>query len=109
MKSWLNTEAPLVGRDETPDLSPGAFRVENGTFSTLKSDTFGYGGVLNWPHQYLELPWRAKVALHYNTSENFVPASTASINTGGRSRRRGARARITVSRSTSGKTRWWLA
>lgn len=75
VRSWLNTEAPLVGLDEVADLSPGAFRLENGTFSKLKSDTFGYGGVLNWPNWFVKLPWRARVAFHYNTSENFVPAT----------------------------------
>lgn len=75
VKTWLNTEGPLIGLDEIPDISPEGFRVENGTFSKIKSDVFGYGGVLNWPNQLIRLPWRAKVALHYNTSENFVPAT----------------------------------
>ncbi len=75
VKTWLNTEAPLVGPDEIADVSPEAYRVENGTFSRIKSDIFGYGGVLNWPTQWIKLPFRGKVAFHYNTSENFVPAT----------------------------------
>jgi hypothetical protein len=75
VKTWLNTEAPLVGLDEISDISPGAFRLENGTFLKTKSHVFGYGGVLNWPRQLIKLPWGANVAVHYNTSRNFVPAT----------------------------------
>jgi hypothetical protein len=75
VKTWLNTEAPLVGLDEISDISPQAFRLENGNFLVTKSEVFGYGGVLNWPRQFFELPWKANVAVHYNTSENFVPAT----------------------------------
>ena len=75
VKTWLNTEAPLVGLDEISDVSPGAFRLENGTFLETKSSVFGYGGVLNWPRHLVELPWKANIAIHYNTSENFVPAT----------------------------------
>jgi hypothetical protein len=64
-----------VGLDEIPDISPEGFRVEDGTSSTLKSDVFGYGGVLNWPRTLIKLPWGANIAVHYNTSENFVPAT----------------------------------
>src|SRR5690606_33725164 len=35
----------------------------------------GYGGVFNWPRQWFELPLQANIAFHYNTSENFVPAT----------------------------------
>jgi hypothetical protein len=31
--------------------------------------------VLNWPNQWIKLPWGAQVAFHYNTSENFIPAT----------------------------------
>lgn len=75
VKTWLNTEAPLIGLDEIADVRPESYRVENGRFSRIKSDIFGYGGVLNWPRQIVRLPWRANVAFHYNTSENFVPAT----------------------------------
>lgn len=75
VKTWLNTEAPLIGLDELADISPGAWRVENGTFLKIKSGIFGYGGVLNWPRQLIKLPAGMNVALHYNTSENFVPAT----------------------------------
>ncbi len=75
VKTWLNTEAPLVGLDEVADVSPDGLRLENGTFMNTKSSIFGYGGVLNWPRRWLPLPARANVAFHYNTSENFVPAT----------------------------------
>jgi hypothetical protein len=75
VKTQLNTEAPLMGLDEISDISENGFRLENGTASTIKSDIFGYGGVLNWPSQWIKLPARANIAFHYNTSENFVPAT----------------------------------
>jgi hypothetical protein len=75
VKTQLNTEAPLIGLDEISDISETGFRLENGTSSTIKSDIFGYGGVLNWPRQWFKLPARANVAIHYNTSENFIPAT----------------------------------
>ncbi len=75
VKTWLNTEAPLVGLDETPDFSSDVFQVRDGSFSEIKSSVFGYGGVLNWPQRLMKLPWGAKVAFHYNTSENFIPAT----------------------------------
>ncbi len=55
-RTWLNTEAPVVGLDETPDLSPENFRVENGCLITTKSHIFGYGGVLNWPRHLVACP-----------------------------------------------------
>jgi len=73
--TWLNTEPPVVGIDQIPDVSPSAYRVENGNFLKIRNSVFGYGGVLNWPRQLMQLPWRANVAWHYNTSENFVPAT----------------------------------
>ncbi len=75
VRTWLNTEAPLVGLDETSDLSPEAWRLENGTFSKTQSNIFGYGGVLNWPRQLIKLPAWLNISFHYNTSENFVPAT----------------------------------
>ena len=75
VETWLNTEAPLIGLDEIADISPEGFRLENGTFLKTKSDVFGYGGVLNWPRQLIKLPWGANIAFHYNTSENFIPAT----------------------------------
>jgi hypothetical protein len=75
VKTRLNTEAPLVGLDEIADVSEQNFRLENGNLIKSKSSVFGYGGVLNWPRQWFELPWKANVAVHYNTSENFVPAT----------------------------------
>jgi hypothetical protein len=74
-RTWLNTEAPLVGLDETPDLSPENFRVENGSFVQVKSHIFGYGGVLNWPQHLVRLPEGMNLALHYNQTENFIPAT----------------------------------
>lgn len=41
VKTWLNTEAPLVGLDEISDLSPEAWRLENGTFVQTRSNIFG--------------------------------------------------------------------
>lgn len=73
VKSWLNTEANLVGLDEIPNLSPEDFRLENGTLLETKAEIFGYGGVLNWPRRWLKLPPWANVSFHYNTSDNFVP------------------------------------
>ncbi|MDO8542030.1 MAG: TonB-dependent receptor plug domain-containing protein [Opitutaceae bacterium] len=75
VKTWLNTQAPLLGPDEIPDVSPEGFSLENGSFLKIKSSVFGYGGVLNWPSQLIKLPWGGNLALHYNTSENFVPAT----------------------------------
>ena len=76
VKTWLNTEADLVGLDEIADLSPENFRVEDGNFLKTKSDVFGYGGVLNWPRRFVRLPEWMKVSFHYNTSENFVPETS---------------------------------
>lgn len=73
VKTWLNTEANLGGRDEIPDLSPENFRVENGTFLQTRAHIFGYGGVFNVPPRFLRLPPWLRVSFHYNTSENFVP------------------------------------
>lgn len=73
VQTWLNTEAPLVGPDEIADVSPEAYRLEHGTYLKTKSDVFGYGGVLNWPRRWFELPARANLSVHYNTSRNFVP------------------------------------
>ncbi len=73
--TWLNTEANLVGLDEIPDLSPQNFRAENGRFTRTTSEIFGYGGVLNWPRQWISLPRGMNVAFHFNQSENFVPAT----------------------------------
>ncbi len=75
VKTWLNTEAPLVGLDEISDLSPEAWKLENGTFSRTRSSIFGYGGVLNLPRRFLRLPAGLRLSVHYNTSENFVPAT----------------------------------
>jgi outer membrane receptor protein involved in Fe transport len=74
VRNWLNVEPPLVGRDQIPDVSPAAFRATGGDLTRLRSNVFGYGGVLHWPRRLLPLPARANVSLHYNRSENFVPA-----------------------------------
>ncbi|MBI5768560.1 MAG: hypothetical protein HZA93_12245 [Verrucomicrobia bacterium] len=71
----LNTEAPLIGLDEIPDLSPKAWKVENGTVTRIRSSVFGYGAVLNWPRKLLKLPDHTNVTVHYNRSKNFVPAT----------------------------------
>ena len=71
----LNTEGKLVGLDEIPDLSPERFRVEDGSLVKTKSHIFGYGGVLNWPKKLIRLPEGMNVTVHYNTTENFIPAT----------------------------------
>ncbi|MDO8539525.1 MAG: hypothetical protein Q7S40_03730 [Opitutaceae bacterium] len=76
VRTRLNTEAPLIGLDEISDVTPEGWRLENGNFLKIKSDVFGYGGVVNWPRQWFELPAKANVSVHYNTSENFVPDTT---------------------------------
>ncbi|MDA0349726.1 MAG: TonB-dependent receptor plug domain-containing protein [Verrucomicrobia bacterium] len=79
VKSWNNTEAlysdPIR---QIPDLSEAGFNLEDGnaTFREIDSEIFGYGGVLNWPHQLIKLPGGTDIAFHYNETENFVPAST---------------------------------
>ncbi|MBL9186875.1 MAG: TonB-dependent receptor plug domain-containing protein [Opitutaceae bacterium] len=75
VKTWLNTEANLVGLDEIPDLSPDRFRAEDGDFTLSKSHIFGYGGVLSWPRQLIKLPRALNLTFHYNQSENFIPAT----------------------------------
>jgi hypothetical protein len=75
VESWLNTEPPLIGLDEIPDVSPEGYLLENGTFLKNRVDIFGYGGVINWPKEWFKLPFGANVAFHYNNSENFIPAT----------------------------------
>lgn len=74
VRNWLNIEPPLVGPDQIPDVSPAVFRAADGTFTHIRNSVFGYGAVLNLPRRLLRLPASASVALHYNQSENFVPA-----------------------------------
>ncbi|HEY1109003.1 MAG TPA: hypothetical protein VGE76_10235, partial [Opitutaceae bacterium] len=74
VSTWLNTEGPLVGLDEIADVSPEGLRLENGTHRRQRSDTFGWGTVLHMPRKLAPLPGRGTLSLHYNTSDNFVPA-----------------------------------
>ncbi|MCB1122266.1 MAG: TonB-dependent receptor plug domain-containing protein, partial [Verrucomicrobiae bacterium] len=79
VKTWLNTEALPTGIDEIPDINnPAAWNLYDGnaTFTKIDSEIFGYGGVLNWPHELIKLPNGVDIAFHYNETENFVPAST---------------------------------
>lgn len=79
VKNWLNTEALPMGFHEIPDLNnPAAWNLYDGnaTFREIDSEIFGYGGVLNWPHQMIKLPSGMDIAFHYNETENFVPAAT---------------------------------
>ena len=73
----LNTEAPLLGIDEVADLrAHDTWLLEDGLFTKTKSSVFGYGGVVYWPKKLIGLPeWIDDITLHYNTSENFVPAT----------------------------------
>ena len=74
--NWLNTEADLIGIDEIADLSEENWILEDGLFTQTKSDVFGYGGVVYWPKKIVPLPeWVDDITFHYNTSENFVPAT----------------------------------
>ena len=78
VKTWLNTEAEYLGFWEIPDLSDAGWNLRGGnsTYNEIDSEIFGYGGVLNWPHQLIKLPDGMDIAMHYNETENFVPAST---------------------------------
>ncbi|MDA1066248.1 MAG: TonB-dependent receptor plug domain-containing protein [Verrucomicrobia bacterium] len=78
VKTWLNTEAQVMGIEEIPDLSEQGWNLTSGhaTFREIDSEIFGYGGVLNWPHQLIKLPSGVDIAFHYNETENFVPAAT---------------------------------
>jgi len=76
IENFLNTEANLVGIDEIPDLRPGFWNLEDGSFIKNKETTFGYGGVLYWPKDIVALPEAFDdITIHYNTSENFIPAT----------------------------------
>ncbi|GAB5561261.1 MAG: hypothetical protein SynsKO_29080 [Synoicihabitans sp.] len=74
--NWINTEAPLIGIDEIPDLTDEGWRLENGVFAKSEESTFGYGGVLYWPKNIIPLPEIFNdITFHYNTSDNFIPAT----------------------------------
>ncbi len=75
VKTWLNTEANLLGPDEIADVAAEHFRAEDGRFTKSTSHIFGYGGVLNWPRKLIPLPRGMNLAFHYNESENFIPAT----------------------------------
>jgi hypothetical protein len=76
VKTWLNTEAPLVGLDEISDVSDEGFLPTNGNLIDTKSEIFGYGGVFNLPRRFARMPEWMRVSVHYNTSENFVPETS---------------------------------
>lgn len=74
--NWINTEAPLIGIDEIPDLSDEGWTLQNGVFAKSEESTFGYGGVLYWPKSFIPLPEIFNdITFHYNTSDNFIPAT----------------------------------
>lgn len=76
IRNWVNTEAKRVGIDEIPDISPSGLSLADGTYARVRSSIFAYGGVLHWPRRVVPLPrWLNDVTLHYNTSDNFVPAA----------------------------------
>ena len=78
VKNFLNTEAQPMGWHEIPDLSEEGWNLHSGfaTNREIDSEIFGYGGVLNWPHEMIKLPSGMDIAFHYNETENFVPAAT---------------------------------
>jgi hypothetical protein len=76
VKTWLNTEAPLVGLDEIPDVSNEGFLPTNGNLIDTRSEIFGYGGVFNLPRRFARMPEWMRASVHYNTSENFVPETS---------------------------------
>jgi hypothetical protein len=76
VRSWFNREATLVGLDEIPDVSLAGFRPQDGNLVETNEYIFGYGGVLNVPRRFLRTPGWLRLALHYNTSENFVPETS---------------------------------
>ena len=74
--NWINTEAPLIGLDEIPDLTPEGWRLENGIYTQTEESTFGWGGVIYWPKNVIGLPEIFNdITFHYNTSDNFIPAT----------------------------------
>jgi hypothetical protein len=66
-------DAPIIG--DTTSVDPADFNLKDTPKSVLKNEIFGYGVVLNMPRQLLRLPDWFDMSLHYNESENFVPAA----------------------------------
>jgi len=76
IKNAINTEADLIGLDEVPDLTDEGWTLAKGLSSKLEESTFGYGGVLYWPKNFIALPEVFNdITFHYNTSDNFIPAT----------------------------------
>ena len=76
VRSWLNSDATVVGLDEIPDVSRSGFRPQDGNLVSTNASIFGYGGVLNVPRGFLRIPEAVRLSFHYNTSENFVPETS---------------------------------
>jgi hypothetical protein len=75
--NWINTEAPLIGLDEIPDLSAEGWKLEDGVYAQSKESTLGWGTVLYWPKKFISLPQIfSDITFHYNTSDNFIPDTT---------------------------------
>jgi hypothetical protein len=77
VENWLNTEPPIDPNslDEIPFVSPDRWRLEDGTFNSVKKNIFGYGAVVYWPKDIIPLPEAVNdITFHYNTSDNFVPS-----------------------------------
>ncbi len=83
VENWLNTEPPipaltkdgLPNLDEIPDITPEAWRLQDGAFNSVKKNIFGYGAVVYWPKDIIPLPEAVNdITFHYNSSDNFVPS-----------------------------------
>jgi hypothetical protein len=77
VENWLNTEPPIDPNslDEIPFVSPDRWRLEDGTFNSVKKNIFGYGAVVYWPKDIIPLPEAVNdITFHYNSSDNFVPS-----------------------------------
>jgi hypothetical protein len=77
VENFLNTEPPIDPNslDEIPFVSPDRWRLEDGTFNSVKKNIFGYGAVVYWPKDIIPLPEAVNdITFHYNSSDNFVPS-----------------------------------
>lgn len=66
-------DAPVIG--DTRSVDPADWNLDSTPQDKVANDIFGYGLVLNWPRQWIKTPRWFDLSLHYNTSENFIPAA----------------------------------